>query len=493
MSADPAARPRLSTRVRVIIILVAVVLAGAFAMRAQVAWWLLGDDLRGVIQSEGGWESPRARQVGRAVGGCMGLTRDLRLLHWGGVDGDGSEDDAALGCAAYQGHLDAVRLLVSNGDDVNHPARDRRFGRAVATPPIAQAMRGPSGIPIAELLLAHGARLTAPTPDGMDAVQGAAASRCMACLQWLKQHGAPFDRTAPSTPMTFWLDSRAPGPAGRQTLEQLVALGMSPTAVGADGRTPLHAAAATLDDAAVRWLIGQGNEAARIDQFGMTPLQYAAQSHVGHGIAAAGSDVVTTLMGDTPDWAPTRPKTSMAHSPSDFRIDAAGEPFAFAEAASRDPSIRAFARQLGRPVPYSDYLMLNRLAPDEIRPTIAGLDDATLALALGPGSRWLVGLAEQGDWVDLARATAGWPSAGRGRGRGQIGCRLLLLAVEGANDPSPDRADSWTVVLNWTRVSDSVRSECVPEQEKAILDAMTRRSTAQKDAVRHMGGLSVAQ
>jgi len=163
-------------------------LAGLFVARAQIAYWALGADFRASL--DGPWSEPRARQIARSVQACMGRTTSLRVLHWAGIDGDGSEFDEALACAAGGGHLDAVRALVGFGDDVNRPARDRRLGRTVRVPPIAQAMADERGLAVAEFLLAHGASLAPQGDDSLDAVQRAAAARCLACLRWLRQHGA---------------------------------------------------------------------------------------------------------------------------------------------------------------------------------------------------------------------------------------------------------------------------------------------------------------
>lgn len=284
---------------------VLVLLVGLFAGRAQIAYWVLGSDFRATL--DGPWSEPRARQVARTVQACFGKTTSLRVMHWAGIDGDGSTFDNALGCAAGQGHLEAVRALVSFGDDVNRPATDRRLGRDVHVPPIAQAMRDERGLAIAEFLLAHGASLAPPGDDSLDAVQSAAAARCLACLRWLRQHGAAFDRTVPATPMTIWIDSDVHSP-DEWSLQTLVGLGLSPTAVGADGRSPLHAAAAQTKGAWVGWLIEQGDDPTHVDRFGMLPLFYAADLYYRNNPGRPAFGVVLDLLARTPDTVVRPPK-----------------------------------------------------------------------------------------------------------------------------------------------------------------------------------------
>ncbi len=219
-------------------------------------------------------------QMQRTLYACEGATFRLRVLHWAGVDATRDDDSRALACAAINGQLSAVKLLLDLGESPTEPVVDPRFdgGPRLRLSPLAQALQSDKGLRAAELMLV---RVTDPAilrkgGDGPDAVQAAAMSHCMSCVEWAVRHHAPVDGTWQSTPMTLWLDS-----AGRAThsvadLEHLAALGLSPTALGQDRRSALHAAAKNGDLDAVEWLLGAGAHPAVVDIDGNTPLLDAA-------------------------------------------------------------------------------------------------------------------------------------------------------------------------------------------------------------------------
>ena len=211
--------------------------------------------------------------------GCRGETQKLRLLHWAGIDAVGDDQDTALACAAVHGHLDTVRLLVGLGDSPIVPVEDDRFHTSTTRlSPIAQAMQSEQSLPAAEYLMNHakGPTLLEPTISGPDAVQAAALSHCMACVEWAVRHHAPLAGTWQATPMALWLDSAGRGTHEVANLQHLAALGLSPTALGADGRSALHAAANNGDLDAINWLLELGANPAVADTDGNTPLLHAA-------------------------------------------------------------------------------------------------------------------------------------------------------------------------------------------------------------------------
>jgi hypothetical protein len=216
---------------------------------------------------------------------CDGRSFRLRLLHWGGIDSTGGDRAMALACAARNGHLGTVKLLAGLGDSISAPVFDTRFGPLVTRMgPIAQALQSEKGLPSADYLLAQGDARALLRGDGIgpDAVQAAALSHCMACVEWAVRHQADPAGTWQSSPLVLWLDSAGRGSHENVNLQRLAILGLSAQAVGEDGRSALHAAANNGDLDAVDWLLAQGVDPARADSDGYTPLLYAA-SRLGTG------------------------------------------------------------------------------------------------------------------------------------------------------------------------------------------------------------------
>ncbi len=259
--------------------LVAMLLVVALLPRTRqpAILWLLRGDVQ-AADADGEWSSPFAYQATRNRLACNGSTFKLRLMHWGGLDGLKGEDETALACAARHGHLATVKLLLALGDDPIARVHDPRFkDPAVLLSPIAQALQSEKGLQSAEYILSqgNGAHMERPYSGGVDGVQAAALSDCLVCVEWAVRHRAPVDGTWQATPMTLWLDGAGRASAQSASLVQLAALGLSATAAGEDGRTPLHAAANNGDLQSVEWLLQQGADPARIDRDGNTPLLYA--------------------------------------------------------------------------------------------------------------------------------------------------------------------------------------------------------------------------
>ena len=270
-----------AARVRQVAIgaLAAILLVAVLPSRARqpAIVWLLRADFQ-AADADGEWSSPSRLQGTRNLLACNGDTFKLRLMHWGGMDSLKGEDDTALACAAKHGHLATVKVLLALGDDPIARVHDPRFkDPATLLSPIAQALQSEKGLPSAEYILSqgHGAHMERPALGGVDGVQAAALSDCLACVEWAVRHHAPLDGTWQATPMTLWLDGAGRGSAQSASLMQLAALGLSATAAGEDGRTPLHAAANNGDLQSVEWLLQQGADPARVDRDGNTALLYA--------------------------------------------------------------------------------------------------------------------------------------------------------------------------------------------------------------------------
>ena len=458
-------------------------------------------DFRDIGNTHGlDWDQLENRRTMREQLACFGDGRTLQAMRWTGLDHHGSDPpDAALACAAATGQLETERMLIDLGDDVNRPARNPlRHDDPLLYSPLALTMQSPEGLPGAELLLAAGARFVPSTPGHPDAVQMAAANRCLPCLEFLAHHGAPLDGRWPATPIALWFDDpRGRPPSDVASLEKLVALGLSPTAVGADGRTALHAAAAAFDGNAVRWLLAHGGDAAIADSDGMTPLLYAAAS-ARVAFAPVPADRRPLLL----ELLALTPSVDVVARPDEGRVAVAAhspyitQPFDFGAIAMWTSSLRDAARQQGKPiryaaneVPYDQSSQGHDRVPREALAAMSedGFRDA-MRFAGANGSidnqGWIGRAFEAGWWPELLRA-AREPDALRAADV-PLRCTLLAFAVEGAHDASPGRADSWAVVQalldagvrpaacnEWTHSDLATR---LPERTEAQRDDWSRRT-----------------
>ncbi len=460
---------------------VVVVLAGGYAARAQLVYVVLDHDQLPDEMSLRAWLNPQVRSLSAWTAACHGEAGNLRKMLRAGIVPDDFEHHDVLGCAAQNAHLDAVKALVDARHDVNALARPID-ARPYAAPlsPLQQALRTPAGIPVADYLLAHGASFRPDGPGAVDAAQVAAAWGCLPCLEWLKQHGAPMDATAPATPLALWFDNPAElDREGDNSLANLIAIGLSPTAVGADGRSALHAAAAAGNDAAVRLLLAKGADPALADADGMKPVFYAA-SPPGrrHGVEertahARRMAVIADLLAVTPSLVgqgtPASPRRAVVMA--DPYIDSA---FDFGMAGAQHADIRAAALAAGQAIPYKDGTFITRLPPDEAHALLARMSDADIATTMTHGSVLALVTARNADWPDLARAARGWPQRRPDETSYDVNeCEVLKLAIDGAGDTSRDAADSWAVVDGWLAINKAERCSDVTA-------GLARRSAAQR-------------
>jgi len=451
--AAPARPPRKTSR-WLAGALVVTLIAG-YAARGSLVYVLLDHHRFSEEVTFAAWTHPQVRSALAFRAACDGNGDDLRKLLRAGIVPDDFEQHSALGCAAHHGGLEAVKALVEAGADVNESGRAiDALPSAAPLTPMQQALRTPAGLPVADWLLAHGARLGPDGHGGIDAAQSAAAANCLPCLAWLRQHGASMNGTAPATPLALWFDN----PAQRDldsddALAQLLALGLSPAGVGADGRSGLHAAAAAGNAAAVRMLLARGADPALADGDGMKPLFYAASRlRTGSGnliedaARARRMTVVTALLAVTPSLdgvgTPSAPRRAVVMV--DAYID---RPFDFGEAGARHADVRAAAASAGRTIQYMDGDLLARLPHDELRPLLSGMSDTQLATVVRPGGNLAIRAATMGDWPELLRAARGWPHASAPpRTLDERHCALLARALDGFGDASVGARDSWAVV-----------------------------------------------
>ncbi|MFL6626195.1 MAG: ankyrin repeat domain-containing protein, partial [Vitreoscilla sp.] len=466
--------------------LLLVVVAGAlYGARDFVTPWFLGSQFREAVDRHGDWLDLGVRQQVRTDMACLGRTKTLRVLSWLGVEGRASPRDAALGCAAFHGQVDAVETLVALGEDIDRPADaiDSPLPVALQTP-LQQAVRAPAGLPAAEWLLAHGAK-PRPAAAVADPVQTAAAANCLACIEWLRQHGLPMDGAEPATPLALWLDRPASqGGADVATVTRLIGLGMSPSAIGADGRSALHAAAAAGNGPVVELLLARGADPAHADHDGMKPLFYAAAG-LGRD-QGAGADaherrlaVVLRLLAATPSLA-GQGVPAPAHSHPVIAADPyIHQPYDFDLTAAAEPRIRSAADEAGKTIHYTDGAFLEGLPAPEARALLARMADADIARVMAPGASFAAFAAKAGWWPELLRGVRGWaPSTSHADYRWRPDCEVLRAAVEGPGDASPGRADSWAVVDAW--LDAGMRPSGCNAGTGSVPSALARRPPAQQ-------------
>ncbi|MGQ0798048.1 MAG: ankyrin repeat domain-containing protein [Methanobacteriota archaeon] len=152
-----------------------------------------------------------------ATVGDLARVRELVEKDPRGVHAFSADGFPPLGLAAYMGHADVVRYLLSKGADVNqigkNPAKFTALTGAVAarhldvvrilveagadpnywygggyTPVLEAAAHG--DIPMLELLVAHGGDVTAETEQGATAVSLASEGGHQDAAEWLRKHGA---------------------------------------------------------------------------------------------------------------------------------------------------------------------------------------------------------------------------------------------------------------------------------------------------------------
>ena len=474
-------------------------LLAAFSYRADLAYLALGPHFRAVVAAQGtqGWDDAQIRQWTRRQLACEGDTFDLRVLHWAGVNASHWVDDSALSCAIAHDDIETVHTLLEIGDDPNHEqsVSERGATPAVTMTPLRQAFSQADWQRLATILLDHGATPGRREDGEMDAVQSAASAHCIACLEWLKSRGASFAGTKPATPMTLWLDAAAKDADRVATLKRLTALGLSPTAKGADQRGPLHAAARLGDPDVVLWLLAQGADANVQDLHGNAPLDYAAFHLDCCNPGQAPTDLQSKRLAAALALMPasTRYSTTRAHlrtdlaAPGDIPEDTG--PWAapdlpvyvpttlnpkfwqFPDAAARSAELRARAHELGWKLSYESVFSLVRsLPPDEARKLFADMPDEDVGKLLSMSSD-MTGIAiDRGWWPEIARATPMWADRLR---YDKPDCTLLERLVRGDNDASPQAASSWPLVHAWFQAG-ARWSSCKPDLQAAIQRAAAR-------------------
>ena len=458
-----------------------------FVLGKQYAYWVLSFDAdfkRAVAYVS--WNDEEVQRHARTEMACKNKLFAVRLLHVAGVRQDTQGRDG-LACASRMGYLDMAGLLIRLGADVNRlspvampEGTNGRHAPVVTllSSPLVLALQA-GHFEIAELLLAHGARLEPASADGPAALHLAASLRCLRCVEWLRDHGAKLDVAGPSSPLALWFDAETAGAAmDIPTLERLVALGLSPSAKGLDGRSALHAAAYKGHRAAVEWLLAHGAEAASPDSAGMTPLMHAAYPYriPAHAFDAEGVRVagrpsayppvdqrerlatVLALLQHTPDLSgqaralPSRPSFATASPP----VFDAG--WSLALLAAREPAFRQAVREQGKSIDYGAVpkgtTPWRNLQPAMVRAAIQEMSDDEFRSALwmkdgysGQESGGLPFVIARHGWSqELERAIRLGLVHSERAGKRDL-CWLLVYAALGGKDESPERGESWQGLL----------------------------------------------
>ena len=90
----------------------------------------------------------------------------------------------ALGLASFFGHLDAARLLLERGADVNSPSHNPQM-----VMPLHSSVAG-QHFELTQLLIEHGADVNATQQSGFTPLQGAAQNGQVEMVELLLAHGA---------------------------------------------------------------------------------------------------------------------------------------------------------------------------------------------------------------------------------------------------------------------------------------------------------------
>lgn len=502
----------------------------AFTFRAQLAYWALGNDFRALVAAQGnqGWDDPQIRQWTRRALACEGDTTALRVLHLAGVNASHWVDDSALSCPIARGDLATLRAMLAIGDSPDHLQRiaGRDSANATEMTPLQQAFTQARWEPLAEALVDAGATMQ-PRRDGeLDAVQSAAAAHCLPCLEWLKRRGASFAGTNPATPMALWLDGASADADRTATLKRLAAMDMSAKAVGADGRSALHAAARLGDPDAVGWILAQGADATTEDKHRNTALAFAAfrvaccnPGQPETPAQQARLQAVRQLMPVSGPIAADRPalREELARPGENFE-DAPVWPvpglptyapstlnprfWSFADAAARSTAIRARAHELGWKIKYESAESLVRsLPPADAQGVLADLPDEDLGQLLSTASDLTQEAITRRWWPELVRAAPRWEHELH---YGKPDCLVLARLVAGENDPSPQAATSWSLVHAWfqagahlslckqeARLSVDHAAASLPAARRAEWDALVRADGGLADLARRGSKLAL--
>jgi ankyrin repeat protein len=236
----------------------------------------------------------------------------MKLLLASGADVNAKTQFDATALIYGAGNVEKARLLVEKGADVNAKTRS-------GTTPLMIAAACEGCAPTVKLLLSKGADAKATNSMGGDALIGAAIDGSAESVQLLLSSGADAKRAAKSGDTALGLGATT---CNLDIIKLLLARGADPNAanfaagevkfgkVQLYGLTPLMMVSAYCSPAVARTLLDAGAKTTVADVRGMTPLHFAVSSEqqdpaVARLLIKAGSDInAKTKTGETPlDWA----------------------------------------------------------------------------------------------------------------------------------------------------------------------------------------------
>ncbi|KAI0288059.1 ankyrin repeat-containing domain protein [Russula brevipes] len=214
-----------------------------------------------------------------ALCGLGGLAKHLIIAHAEDVNASCGRRGTPLHAAVYMGHLDAARVLLDHGADVNRNLGDRHRRRRA---PLAIAHRR-GNLEAMRLLLEYGADVNAQYDDAGSVLDDASFEGETEVVQLLLQHKADVNINASSTSRDksaplHWASIRGHSTVARLLLEHNADVN---ALTAASHCTPLYSASIRGHLEFVRVLLSHGADVHIREETDQTPLQAAKRN--GHG------------------------------------------------------------------------------------------------------------------------------------------------------------------------------------------------------------------
>ncbi|KAH8177980.1 ankyrin repeats (3 copies) domain-containing protein [Sarocladium implicatum] len=190
---------------------------------------------------------------------------------------------SGLYAAASNGHAVIAQMLLDSGADVDWGWRSWPHGHVEGFQPLVAAVND-KNVQIVELLLARGARVDLLDPRGRTPLHWAALGAAPDIIQLLCLAGADVHATDEDdySALNYAVDSVAPKPFAFAAVETLVSYGANVHARDGFSDTPLHRAAARRSVEVVEFLLARGADVNSQGGLGRSPLFCAVNSFCEH-------------------------------------------------------------------------------------------------------------------------------------------------------------------------------------------------------------------